>query len=247
MEFERHDLLHLVQRGRERIFAELVSKGFSEESIGEMLLPERFPGEDGVADAIPGIVRREDCLPGQGGIPVGFASWRSNESGRFRVASFARADEVAAKVTPEDVAAKLPGKGKEALKTPALKALAALREVWNFPLSLGVWGSTALEIETGRAYTHHWSDLDVRLVPGASPGSGGVIKKDTLEACLAALFAVEKSFGIRIDAELRLANRYGIALKELLSESVTVLGKGYDDVILIQKTDVFEGLAARDM
>lgn len=236
--FERHDLLHLSKEGRERIFAELAAKGFAEQGVGEMLLPERFPNDAGIGSAIPGIVRREEFAPREGFIPIGFASWRSGENGRFRVASFARPEEIAAKVTPEDVAAKLPQKGEAACKTPALQALAALQKGWNFPLSLGAWGSAAMEIETGHAYTHQWSDLDVRLLPQ------GAIGKETLEQCLATILNAEESFGIRIDAELRLADKYGISLKELLSRSVTVLAKGYDDVILIQKPDVFEGLAA---
>ncbi|CAK7008750.1 MAG: Phosphoribosyl-dephospho-CoA transferase [Desulfovibrio sp.] len=228
MEVERHDLLHLSLAGRERIFAELASKGFAEDAVGEMLLE----------GAIPGIVRREEFSPREGFIPVGFSSWRTNENGRFRVASFAKEEEILAVVKPEEVAAKLPARGRAAVKTQALKALAALQDMWDYPLALGVWGSAALELETGRAYTHRWSDLDVRLAP-----QGG-IGRETLERCLATLLEKEISFGIRIDAELRLANSYGISLKELLNESVTVLGKGCEDVILIQKTDVFEGLAA---
>lgn len=227
MEFERHDLLHLSEEGRKRIFTELAAKGFNEKTIGEMLLPK-------AGSAIPGIVRREEFSPRAGFIPVGFASWRSNENGRFRVASFTKENEIVSLVTPEEVAAKRFEPG-----TPALQAFAALRENWNFPLLLGVWGSAAMEIETGHMYTHQWSDLDVRLVPGK-----GTIHRETLEKCLAALLETEKSFGIRIDAELRLANNYGISLKELLSGSVTVLGKGYNDVILIQKTEVFAGLTA---
>lgn len=238
MEFERHQLLHLSKEGRERIFEELISKGFNEKGVGEMLLPERFPNEEGIKAAIPGIVRREEFSPREGFIPVGFASWRSSEAGRFRVASFAKEDEIRSLVTPEEVAAKLPQMGEKALKTPALKAFFALQQGWNFPLFLGAWGSAAMEIETGHAYTHQWSDLDVRLLPGKE-----ILHRETLEKCLATLLETEKLFGIRIDAELRLSSKYGISLKELLSGSVTVLGKGYDDVILIQKTEVFEGLA----
>ena len=238
-EFERHTLLHVSLAGRERIFADLADKGYDEEALGEMFLPERFPGGDEVTVPIPGIARREEFAPRAGFIPVGFASWRSNECGRLRVGTFAAPGEVLAFVSPEEVAAKADYMEKERMnRTPALAALARLRAGWDgSPLSLGVWGSAAMEIETGRFYTHQWSDLDVRILPG------GNVTKDALRQCLDLLLAAEKKHGIRIDAELRVAGGYGVSLKELLSNSATALGKGLTDVVLLEKTEVFAGLA----
>lgn len=232
--FDRHDLTHISLAGRERIFAELLGLGHRESIVGEMLLPERFANDRGIK-AVPGIVRREELAPRPGFLPVGFASWRSGENGRLRVASFALPEEVIAKVSPEDVASKMadaPG------RTLALAALRDLRDSWRFAaLRLGVWGSTALEIETGHPYTHQWSDLDVRILPTAP------IVRDELKQCLAIVRKVEKKHGVRIDAELLALGGYGISLKELLSGGATALGKGLKDVALVQKTDVFAGLA----
>lgn len=233
---ERHDLAHLNRAGRERIFAELLAKGVDERLIGEMLLPERFPNEVGIAAPIPGIVRREEFAPREGFVPVGFASWRSGENGRLRIASFAKPEEIASVADPETVVAKTPERDA---RTPALKALQRLWKTWGFPnLRLGVWGSAALELETGHLYTHDLSDLDVRISPSAS------VDKTILQQCLDVIFAAEKNFGVRIDAELRLSGGYGAALKELLNEGATVLAKGREDVTLFQKTDVFASLVA---
>lgn len=232
--FERHDLVHLSLAGRKRIFAELLGLGYREDAVGEMFLPESFPDARGVLAAVPGIVRREEFAPRPGYLPLGFASWRSGENGRLRIASFALPEEIIAKSGPEDVVAKMadaPG------RTPALETLGYLRSAWSCPaLRLGVWASAALEIETGHPYTHDWSDLDVRLFPVRS------VDRETLESCLDAILKAESAFGIRIDAELRLPNEYGIALKEFLNGGATVLGKGRYDVALFQKPDVFAGL-----
>lgn len=232
--FERHDLTHLSLAGRERIFLELIGLGHQERAVGEILLPERFPNERGIMAAVPGIVRREEFAPRPGFLPVGFAAWRSGESGRLRVASFALPEEIVAKTNPEEVAAKIPDAPG---RTPALNALRYLRNSRRFPaLRLGVWGSVAMEIETGHPYTHEWSDLDIRLLPT------GPADRETLARCLDAVLDAERAFGIRIDAELRLPGEYGISLKEFLNEGATVLGKGRADVVLLRKPDVFAGL-----
>ena len=237
--YERHTLLHIDLPGRERIFTEIAEKGYDAKAVGEMLLPERFPNEEGIASAIPGIARREEFSPRDGFIPVGFASWRSSENGRLRIGSFAAPAEIVTAVTPEEVAAKMAVRSESFVaRTPALAALGSLRGQWgDRPLRLGVWGSAAMEIETGHAYTHRWSDLDVRLLPG------GPVVKDELDLCLGMILEAETIHGIRIDAELRVTGEYGISLKELLGNGVTVLGKGRTDVALLQKTEVFAGLA----
>ncbi len=240
--YERHTLLHINAAGRERVFAELAGKGYGKDALGEMLLPERFPSSGGALRAVPGIARREDFSPRQGFVPLGFVSWRADESGRFRVASFVRPDEIIAASSPEEVAGKADGlDAARAERTPCLAALAHLRREWPEPLRaafrLGVWGSAALEIETGLAYTHQWSDLDVRLL-AVRP-----VERGALAACLDVILAAEAAYGIRIDAELLALGEYGISLKELLREGVTVLGKGLSEVVLLQKSEVFARLA----
>jgi malonate decarboxylase holo-[acyl-carrier-protein] synthase len=241
MSLERHDLLHLNFTGRKRMFAELVSLNHGHkqdwDAVKELLLPEECCREEADGEAVPGIVRREECLPRAGSVPVGFSSWRSGEQGRLRLAAFAEPEDIVSVVKPEAVAAKLYTLGTMAQRTSALAALAALQKEWSHHLTLGVWGSAALEIETGRAYTHQQSDLDLLFLPQ------GNMTRDILGACLAELVKKEQLFGIRIDAELRLGNGYGISLKELLAEGAAVLGKGRNNAILIQKAELFEGIA----
>ena len=59
-------MAHISLPGRERVFAELAERGFDENAVGEMLLPEKYPNERGIRKAIPGIVRREEFSPRQG-------------------------------------------------------------------------------------------------------------------------------------------------------------------------------------
>lgn len=238
-EYERHTLLHLRFDARERVFAELVAQGHERRILGEMLLPELFPNAFGLHVPVPGIVRREENAPREDMIPVGFSSWERSANGRLRAASFVRPDEIATASTPEAVLAKLDVRGQAALPS-ALAALAALRENWPTPpetARLGVWGSAALELETGYPYIDNRSDLDVRIAP-CVPLSG-----DSLRAWLDGIMEMEERFAVRIDAEVSLPSGYGVSLKELLRPGVTVLGKGLLGVTLLRKTEVFAGPA----
>lgn len=237
--YERHTLLHLSRAGRDRIAAELAELGHDARAVGEMLLPEAYPNEHGITAPPPGIARREEFAPREGFVPVGFVSWRAAENGRLRTGSFAAPEEIEAVTSPEGAVDKLAAwDAARAERTPALAALGRLRaDLEAMPVRLGVWGSAALEIETGLPYTHAWSDLDARLLPEAP------LSREALEAILALVTAVEGDFGIRVDAEIRAAGEYGIALKELLGSGVAVLGKRATDAALLSRKDVLAGLA----
>lgn len=237
--YERHTLLRLRLAARERMFAELAAQGLEQRALGQMLLPERFPNVFGLRVPVPGIVRREENAPRENMIPVGFSFWERGANGRLRAASFVLPDEIEAASTPEAVLAKLDVRGR-VCRSPALAALAALRDAWPAPpetARLGVWGSAALELETGYPYTDSRSDLDVRIAPRV-PLSG-----ETLRAWLDGIMETEERFAVRIDAELSLPSGYGVSLKELLRPGITVLGKGLLDVTLLRKTEVFAGPA----
>lgn len=238
-EYGRHTLLHLRLDARERMVAELEAQGRDRRLFGEMLLPERFSNAFGLRVPVPGIVRREENAPREDMIPVGFSSWERGANGRVRAASFVRPDEIEDVSTPEAVLAKLDARD-QARRPPALAALAALRENWPTPpetVRLGVWGSAALELETGYPYVDSRSDQDMRITP-CVPLSG-----DTLRAWLDGIMETEERFTVRIDAEVSLPSGYGVSLKELLRPGVTVLGKGLLDVALLRKTEVFAGPA----
>ncbi|MDR3073786.1 MAG: malonate decarboxylase holo-[acyl-carrier-protein] synthase [Deltaproteobacteria bacterium] len=232
-------MAHINLKSRERIFRETSGISDAEKRIlGEMLLPERFPNAKGIMSAIPGIVRREEETPKAGYIPLGFVSWRRIKGRRLRLGAFASPGEILRTASPEETAAKVDGLNAEAQdRTPALTVLRKLRSRWGIrPFSLGVWGSAAMELETGHAYTHRHSDLDVRLLP-----TKPALYED-LAAGLQIILDSAAEFNLNIDAELRTAQGYGVSLKELLGNGTTVLGKRQTDVTLMQKHDVFAGL-----
>lgn len=226
----RHTLVFPTEAGRRRILEEWPrSLGWPQKrEVVESVLfaPQGRP--------MPGIARREEMAPREGMLPVGFCSPRSGPEGRARIAAFVRPDEIAALASPFDILQK----EKFSATTPALKALEEMaRAAAERELALGVWGSAALELATGLAFTHAMSDLDILLRP-APPA--------LLRDFLAALSEAEKRHGIRIDAELALANGFGVSLKELLDApaSRTVLGKSMQAVDLLDKADVLAGLEA---
>ena len=245
MHYPRHTLLDISEQGRRRIFAELMAHGYGEQACGELLLPLEYPALDmpGYPECaqqppIPGIARREEMAPRQGLIPVGFVSWRSGTNGRLRIASFAHPEEIDTVRTPQSAAQAAALNRAALVRTPALRALAQLLDGCGpLPVVMGLWGTAALEVQTGCHYTHQGSDLDVLFTP-ARP-----LSRADLQRCLDAVLAVEQHCATRVDAELTLPSGYGISLKELLNTGKTVLGKGLLDVALIRKEDVFAALA----
>lgn len=229
---ERHTLLDISLAGRRRILEELTQGGREAGVCGPLLLPEEFgrlgEREPGVTfTGIPGIVRREDFHPRPGFIPLGFSSWASGPHGRTRLATFAAPDEVKRSRTPVEVLEVCVAEGRELTRTPALRAVAALTATGFERARWGVWGSVGLELATGIRYTHDRSDLDLLLVPDTGP------TRALCAAWLRVTEGAEKRFGIRIDAEIRLANGYDVSLKECAQGGVKVLAKGLQDVRLL--------------
>lgn len=226
----RHTLVFPTEEGRRRIL---------EEWPGSLGWPQKREIVESVLFAsqgrpMPGIARREEMAPREGMLPVGFCSPRSGPEGRSRIAAFVRTDEIEALLSPFDILQK----EKFSATTPALKALEEMaRAAAEKGVALGVWGSAALELTTGMAFTHAMSDLDILLRP-AAPAA--------LKDFLAALSEAEKRHGIRIDAELALANGFGVSLKELFETpaSKTVLGKSMQSVELLDKAEIIAALEA---
>lgn len=97
----------------------------------------------------------------------------------------------------------------------------------------GLFGSTALEWVTCYPYRNQNSDLDLCLKP--MPGCD-------LEHFGHILSQLETQYSIRLDAEIETPDGYGIKLKELLSSTKTVLGKGLYDVTLFERKAFFDSL-----
>ena len=237
----RHTLVTITFEGRERIFAELVALGYDKNTCIELLLPEQYQGKSvprcpGCVGhpPIPGIVRREEMAPRKGYIPVGFVSWRFSKAGRLRIPSFVHPDEIESIWPPGSAMARAARMDKKDLRqTPPIRAVAKLLDMRkNIPAQIGLWGTAALEVQTGYPYTHALSDLDILFSLNQPAG------ETELQLCLGAMLALEKEFDIRVDAELTLPSGFGVSLKEFLSEGQVVLAKGPHSVTLLHKKNI---------
>jgi phosphoribosyl-dephospho-CoA transferase len=220
MNWKRHTMVDISDSGREAILAELAGTGANsatlKERLGRVLLPELAGAR------IPGIVRREEAAPRLGCVPVGFSEPISNHSERLRLAAFARLQDVVRAVSPyEVISLPIPQRtaGTEAL-------IIAKARADSLGLTLGVWGSAAMELFTGLPCTRKDSDLDL-LVAAAS--------EERLSLFMAEIETLEERFSLRIDVEVDLPNGYGVQMKELLGEGHTVLGKSIADVALLPR------------
>lgn len=220
-ELRRHDLLEIDDEGRRSAFelAALELSGERLEQVRQIIL-----GESEVSQ-IPGIVRREEAEPVPGMIPVGFASpWRL-EGTRLRIAAFVSPQSVQARITPWQVLNR-----PFIARTPCLKALAEIRALaGELKQEMGVWGSAALEIFTGLEYTHEKSDLDLLL---------GLASAEGLHFFNEQAVAIANKWNTRVDFEVELPSGHGVKLLELFAQTHTVLAKGLNDVVLLEKHSV---------
>lgn len=96
-------------------------------------------------------------------------------------------------------------------------------------LSLGLYGSIALEIVTSMPYTDYKSDIDI------------LIKKENVNSNLNHFYESLLQIGaynkIKVDGEV-LFDGFGIKIKELMSNQKTVLGKSIDTVEIFNKNDI---------
>lgn len=219
--FCRHDLLEISDEGRQAAF-DLVSRNAGQEHLD--LIRQIIVGEEGIA-RIPGIARREDDNQIPGLIPVGFASPGHIDGNRLRVAAFVPPESVQAQITPYHILNR-----PFIRRTPCLKALAAIAVVaGELKLEMGVWGSAALEIFTGLTYTHENSDLDLLLK---------LAPLEVMQAFLEKAVGTAGHYGCRADVEVSLPSGYGVKLQELVADTHTVLAKGLNDVVLLEKKDL---------
>lgn len=224
MELKRHSLIDITDPGREVILAGLAGDGPDSfklrEDYAQVLLPEMAGAR------IPGVARREEGALRPGCIPVGFSAPVRGDEGRLRLSAFVRNEDVARITSPYKL---------QALTTvpPRNACISALAVVSNqaqtLALDIGVWGSVALELYTGLPCTDQDSDLD--LLVAAAP-------REALYQLLCKIEPIEKSFDLRIDIELDLANGYGVQLKELFGRGAKVLGKSLTDVALFPREQI---------
>lgn len=156
----------------------------------------------------------------------------------MKVAAFVVEEEIEASITPYALM-----KEKIAKRNGAAKAFT---EIAEFPAAregkIGVVGSVAMEIVTGRPYTNAASDLDLLIRNVCCEESKTWYRQ---------FVAVGEKYGVAVDVEVVLADGYGVKAAELFagfsnfSKSSTVLGKSLRNVKLLNRQAVLDAMLAR--
>ncbi|MFD2183818.1 malonate decarboxylase holo-[acyl-carrier-protein] synthase [Rhodoplanes azumiensis] len=228
MTYPRHTLVFLGRAAREDL-AEAVAAG---------VLPpfRRAPLPTWAAAAfadndIPGIACRAEGDVPAGHVQLGVAFPFRHDGSRVRARITAPLAAVATTFTPYEV---LAGPRPRTLAVgPALDAL--LDAAGRHGIALGVFGSTALQLATRLAYLETSSDLDLVV---KAPDEAA------LAGFAAAASAIAERYALRLDAEVDLANGFGVKLAELLSGTRTVLGRGLADVRLLDRDEALRALGS---
>lgn len=181
------------------------------------------------ASPLPGIVARPTLPLAPGEVQLGLAfPFREGET-RVKSAIAVAESEIAGFTDPFEVARRA-----DALAGPLgdlLRGLAACAAARG--LRFGVIGSAALEIVTGLPYTSARSDLDVIVAGGDA---------EAFAAFAADAEARARAAGVRVDAEVTLADGGGVKLAELVSPSSSLVVKHVSDVRLAARAEVLAAL-----
>ena len=228
MRLKRHTLLDITDSGREDILVELAGNGpdndLLREEYAQIILPEKAGGR------VPGIIRREETSLLPGFIPIGFSSPIIGQEGRLRVATFVQQKDISKTTSPYDLLSLIPMSPRNLCNTALVFSKNQAEEL---DITLGVWGSVALELYTGLLCTNQYSDLDLLVA---------VAPREALAHFLSMVKSIEAHLDLRIDIELELANGYGVHLKELFGKSRTVLGKSMTEVALLPREQILSEL-----
>jgi phosphoribosyl-dephospho-CoA transferase len=218
----RHDLVEISEDGRRwaaKKYLDLYPQS-QEALFAVKLITDNHSGVK-----LPGIIRREEEIVADGAVPIGFSSPYLVDHKRLRVRTFVPLKEIKLVTSPYEVL-------QSAIhpRTECLKALVAIKDIARkLDLDLGVWGSAGLEIYTGLPYTHRGSDLDLLFKPAAT----ATMFKFAVDA-----FAIGQRYGCRVDIEVDLPSGYGVNIKEIMSGTALIFGKGLRCVELIPRSTV---------
>ena len=219
--FARHDLVTIDPAVRAVLTAEVFNQDMWPLDQVECLV---YSGYDGVF--VPGIVTRQP--EGVEGLHVGFSAPYRKDGVRLRAAAIISPQDVVAVSHPYEVASRISYEHQNSRVFDTLRE--ALVAAGSRELECGVFGSCALALETGLPYFHDTSDLDlvVRLA-----------SKEQLEGFYKDVCAIGQRCGVSTDVEVELPEGWGIKLAELFDDGATVLAKGFSDVRLFPKEDVY--------
>lgn len=239
---KRHMLLEVSLVGRQRILSNIPQNKFDLLNYRLLLLPEQFSPNIERYDwtpylsSIPGIVRRRDNVIPRDTTAIGFSSWLQKDNKRIRISSFVNSEEILSILTPYDISKIFFQQINRYRKNNVFRALEHLIGQADHSISIGIWGSVALEIVTGYFYSHHKSDLDIIIKFNNKQSIKSI--NDTL----AFISYLENKYKLRIDPELELVNGYGVSLKELCGNNKTVLGKSVTDVVMLSKESILNAI-----
>lgn len=199
----RHDLLFLSGEGyREAArFAELVSPPGAPEFTYKLPM-----------EGIPAIVKMQENYV-EDWLEVGFSLPEKYRGNRVRVKSRVRTGEIAARLTPFDLA------GEEHRKNrPRCAALELLEDaVRGEGFEIGFFGSVAMQIATGHPYFSEGSDIDIYVKSSE--------EHPKVKRLFQKISTIEERECIRIDCEI-LYRDMDIKLKELFSGQATIIARG---------------------
>ncbi len=228
MKLKRHYLLDITDKGRQLALEKILEKEqdicCSRETVKRII----FDGIEKVK--IPGIARRNESeMNAKDTAAVGFSSPFLLNENRLRIPSFIPKSEIKNIVTPYEVVNYSVVKRTKCLE--AFEDIKKLAKINN--LSLGVWGSVALEIYTGLSYTNDDSDLDILL----KTDDYNLLRKFYTE-----LECIVQNYDVQVDLELEVFEDYGIKAVELFMETEFVLAKSITDVKLFPRKEIIKSL-----
>lgn len=180
---------------------------------------------------VPGIV----CAPKgplpEGHVQLGVSFPFRQDDVRVRSAVSMPVDVVGRAHSPWDVATRIvPG---AFAGTDELSALVRLGR--EHGVSVGLFGSAALQVLTGLPYLESRSDIDMVVTTRDVAG---------LRSFRAALADFGRRYGRTSDVEVALPSGLGVKLAELVSDVAMVIGRGIDGVRLVDRRRILEEIDA---
>lgn len=219
--FKRHDLVYVTDAARRKMLFEVLGGegGWPKDEVHKLVAE----GYDGVM--VPGIVRRQEGRTDE--LCIGLSSPYRMDGMRLRVSTRVAPSAVILVRDPYQVAAMAKDGAHRVL--PVFDVLERCLELAReHQVICGVFGSAALELATGLPYCHEASDLDLIV---------HYEDYDATRKFYEALCEVEKEGGVLVDTELELSDGFAVKLKEVFSDSGSVLAKGFNDVRLLPKEE----------
>ncbi len=208
---KRHNLIYLSESARTQALNNLDNPN---NDVKELVLNNE----------IPAIVSRQfECEDGF--VQCGITSAELYDGNRLRIGLTVQKEKILRCVTPFEV---LENSVCE-VKKQVLEDLIKLGN--ENGLLVGFYGSLAMELITGKAYTNDNSDIDIYVKKS---------DKCSLESFYKGLIELEEKHKIKIDGEFEIYDVFGVKIKELFNSQKTVLAKGIDSVEIFEKSDVFD-------